>query len=203
MPSALPSPRRSPISRAIASCLLVVLDRPPRLAKAVVGEAQIAERIALAPPVADLAIEVSSARSKRGRASAARPSCQVSIPSSSRRFARSTACRFDFGGPSRSSSASSSSSIGGARCRCLPDSPRSSPGRSVVSSRNSSTRGAWSPVKSKLAARQSQRSGASFCMAELASGDSQSTTGTGAAPGSASRSRFAWCRNATPSRPLE
>ena len=54
LPSALPSPRRSPISRAIARLLLVELDRLARLAEIGPGDAQIAQRVALATPVADL-----------------------------------------------------------------------------------------------------------------------------------------------------
>ena len=55
MPRAFPSPRRSPISRAIARRLLVEADGFLHLAQGGVGDAQVAEGVALAPPVADLA----------------------------------------------------------------------------------------------------------------------------------------------------
>ena len=55
LPRAFPSPRRSPISRAIARRLLVEADGPLHLAQVGVGDAQVAEGGPLAPPVADLA----------------------------------------------------------------------------------------------------------------------------------------------------
>ena len=57
MPRAFPSPRRSPISRAMARSLLVESDGPLHLAQVGVGVAQVAQGVPLALPVADLACD--------------------------------------------------------------------------------------------------------------------------------------------------
>ena len=55
LPSAVPSPSRSPISRAMARRLLVMVDGAAVVPQAVVAVAQVAERSALALAVPDLA----------------------------------------------------------------------------------------------------------------------------------------------------
>ena len=80
-----PAGRRS---RARSRALLVELDRPPRLAEGRPGVAQIAERGALAPPVADLARDrqlparsISIARRGSPRSAQALPRLPSAVPS--------------------------------------------------------------------------------------------------------------------------
>ena len=57
LPRAFPSPRRSPISRAMIKALLVELNRLARLAEVGVGVAEVAEGVAFAAPVTDFALD--------------------------------------------------------------------------------------------------------------------------------------------------